>query len=229
MVRLQREWLSQISIILVNSERSRRILREQSGLESHVVYPCISFAGRLNPNELPDIREDFFLVVHRIGYDSLFDNIHSICEMDQELNLVIAGSVVPGRSSKIIKKFEQFGNRIRFISNPSENQLESLYLRARGLLHPGVENFNLPVLEAASFGCPFVTCRESGVFEVFNEHSDAGFLEGEGKKLEPWLGMIAELRQNVDTSIQLGKKQYEIARHFTRMKHAKELSRYLEV
>ena len=138
--------------------------------------------------------------------------------------MIIAGSRSPFVSDKIIKMFTKekgIRNRVSFIFDPSDEKLRDLYLRARGFLYPGVENFNMMILEAASNGCPSITCKESGVFELFEGKCEELFTEQ--NDIEKFAEITESLLHDEKKTISEGKKQYKVAINYTTETHMEKL------
>lgn len=158
------KWLEDSDVILVNSIRSQKLLNEQLGLESRVLYPTItSFA-----TELPNERKEFFLSVGRIGVHPTYQLLLQILLQVKEMNLIIAGSSshTANNIMKMFSKNKTIAERVKFVVDPTERELKDLYQSARAFLYPGVENFNMSALEAASNGCPIIISKESGIYEI---------------------------------------------------------------
>jgi|SRR5829696_2442570 len=161
-------WLRDADVILVNSRRSQRILAKKLGLNSRVLYPTLaSFANKVPLSH----REKFFLSVGRVGSHPTYKILLHIVKRIPEMELVIAGSW--SHSAKnIVELFSSdsdINRRVKFIVNPTDEELARLYRSARAFLYPGVENFNMSALEAASHGCPIVVSSESGICEILGE------------------------------------------------------------
>ena len=165
---LAMRWLRDVDVILVNSRGSQRILTKELGLNSRVLYPTLaSFANKVPTSH----REKFFLSVGRIGFHPTYKILLHILKRIPEMEVVIAGSW--SHSAKnIMEMFSsdlEIKRRVKFIVSPTDEELARLYRSARAFLYPGVENFNMSALEAASHGCPIVVSRESGICEILGE------------------------------------------------------------
>jgi glycosyltransferase involved in cell wall biosynthesis len=161
-------WLQDADVILVNSRGSQRVLTKELGLDSTVLYPTlVSFANKVPKSH----RENFFLSVGRIGLHPTYKILLDILKNTPEMELVIAGSWSHTAKS-IVKMFSfdlEINRRVKFIFNPTDEELARLYRSARAFLYPGAENFNMSALEAVSYGCPIVVSRESGICEILGE------------------------------------------------------------
>jgi len=165
---LAMRWLRNVDFILVNSRGSQLVLAKETGLNSRVLYPALaSFADKVPTSH----REKFFLSVGRIGFHPTYKILFHILKRIPEMEVVIAGSW--SHSTKnIMEMFSsdlEVNRRVKFIPSPTDEELTKLYRSARAFLYPGVENFNMSALEAASHGCPIVVSRESGICEILGE------------------------------------------------------------
>lgn len=220
------KWLAQATAIITSSKALNQILKSRIGLESTVLYPSSSLVGSLSTDELPRQRDRCFLSVHRIGPGELFPSLVSVLENVKKMNLVIAGSTVRKRSDeKVVDLFNHVERQIRFVYNPSDEDLKRLYFASRGLLFPDVENFNLVALEAASFGCPVLTYKQSGIFELFEGKYEVGFFDE--SDLEGLSKMAQILFDDEERAIKIGKRQYEIASRYSLEWHTRELARII--
>lgn len=66
------------------------------------------------------------------------------------------------------------GSDVRFAGWATDEELVTLYSRARGLLFPGVEDFGIVPLEAMACGCPVVAYAEGGALETIRGARWAG-------------------------------------------------------
>jgi glycosyltransferase involved in cell wall biosynthesis len=220
------KWLTNAKVILTNSKKMCKLLKTRTGLESSVLYPSSSLVGRISKKELPKKREDIFAVIHRLGYDQIFPALALLLEDATRLRLEIAGSTVSGRTDKVVKTFRHLTKQVQFVYNPTDDYLTQLYQTSRGLLHPSVENFNLVALEAASMGCPVLTYRQSGIFEIFEGKSEEGFFDVEDTQ---GLAELAEkLLDDEQRAIKMGSEQYDIASSYTLERHVSELKGFIE-
>jgi glycosyltransferase involved in cell wall biosynthesis len=161
-------WLRDTDVIIVNSRRSQKKLAKELGLNSRVLYPTLaSFSNKVATSH----REKFFLSVGRIGFHPTYKILLHILKRIPELELVIAGSWSHSAKSimEMFSSDSDINRRIKFIVNPTDEELATLYRSARAFLYPGVENFNMSALEAVSYGCPIVVSGESGICEILGE------------------------------------------------------------
>ncbi|MGH9878005.1 MAG: glycosyltransferase family 4 protein, partial [Nitrososphaerales archaeon] len=217
-----KKWLKCSDIILVNSKRSQKMLKTQTDLESTVLYPTIVTFNKT----LPESRERFFLCVGRIGFHPAFDQLLKIIKSIPEMHLVIAGSW--SHSSRyIVEMFsaeEQVKERVKILTNPTDDTLTDLYRRARAFIYPGIENFNMSALEAISNGCPVILSKESGVCEILGDYT----LTAESGSFDLFVNIVHSLLNDEKKAIEEGRRLYEIAKGHDTSNHMKQLTALLD-
>lgn len=133
-----------------------RILKHY-GREATVIYPPVDL-DYWTPDDEP--REDFFLLAGRlVAYKRPDIAVDAFSRSG--IPLVVAGS---GPMLKRLRK--KAGSNVRFEVQPSRERLRDLYRRARALVHPGIEDFGIIVVEAQGCGTPVVALNRGGVKET---------------------------------------------------------------
>ncbi|GBF08529.1 hypothetical protein apy_02540 [Aeropyrum pernix] len=118
-------------------------------------------------------------------------------------------------SRRIIQLFyslKRKGKKIKFVFNPSNNELVELYRNALLFVYPGHENFNMSALEAMSAGCPILVANSSRICEILPE-SLREYLCLPKDNIDAWVTRIFEIVRN-DESYYLGKKLREITQRY---------------
>lgn len=215
-------WLSEADIILVNSKRSQRTLKEKIDLDSRVLYPTIIFR---HDRPLPETREEFFLCVGRIGYHPTYFRLLEIMRQAKHMQLVIAGSLSHS-AYKIINIFVKdpwIKERVKFITNPTDRELSSLYDRARAFIYPGIENFNMSAMEAASHGCPIIISKESGIHEILDGYG----LVARTDDTDLFVDIVQNLIADEKKAVKEGRKAFECTANYDIHYHMSTLMRFL--
>jgi glycosyltransferase involved in cell wall biosynthesis len=216
-------WLRDVDVILLNSRRAQQILTKELGLDSRVLHPTIaSFA-----NEVPTShREKFFLSVGRIGFHPTYKIVLNILKRIPEMEMVIAGSW--SHSTKnIVEMFSsdlEIKHRVNVIVNPTDEELARLYRSARAFLYPGIENFGLGALEAVSYGCPIVVCRESGICDLF----DQSVVMPAQDDTESFVKLVLHLLEDEQYAITEGLRVREILKSYGSSYHMEKLREIVE-
>lgn len=216
-------WLRDANIILVNSRRSQRMLQKELGLNGMVLYPTLaSFANKVPTSH----REKFFLTVGRIGLHPTYKILLQILKRIPEMELVIAGSWSHTAKS-IVEMFSsdsEINRRVKLVANPTDEELAKLYRSARAFLYPGVENFNMSALEAASHGCPIVVSYESGICEILGE----SVVMPTQDDVESFVKIVLRLLKDERHAVTEGLKAREILKNYESSYHMENLREVVE-
>lgn len=137
----------------------------------HVIHEGVTALPEPTPTFVPPA-SPFLLAVgnaypHK-NLEILLSAFADLAPTHPELTLVFAG-----REDVFSRRLEQaaaltgFGERVRFVRNPSDRDLASLYTHAALYVFPSrVEGFGLPPLEAMSQGAPVIAANSSCLPEI---------------------------------------------------------------
>ncbi|EJV57860.1 hypothetical protein IEO_04868 [Bacillus wiedmannii] len=121
----------------------------------------------LSENELKE--KQYLLAVSSMHPNKNFDLIIKTLEEMANFNeqIVIAG----GQNSKVFSNtFVKKNPNVKFVGYVTDEQLKSLYSKARAFIFPShYEGFGLPPLEAMSLGCPVIASTAASIPEVCEE------------------------------------------------------------
>ncbi len=210
-----KESLSNATIVFTNSLKTLQELRKQYRVDGFPLHPGCFPAEQIN-----DRRGDYFLFVHFISPRRSFDFLARLLEKE-DFNLIIAGGRRWGWRG-VFHSFQKFGNRVRFIFEPTEAELSMLYQHAKGLIFPEVENFGLPPLEAGAYGCPSIIAEGSGVLEILEKGKEVlTCREGE---IEEFSKAIRILKEDAEYAKELGKRAWETAKRHSWRAHVTGLA-----
>jgi glycosyltransferase involved in cell wall biosynthesis len=186
-----------------------------------VVYP-----GCSPVEELPEKREDFILAVDRWDIGSSPEIIlDALCKSKLKLKLKVVGHWHDEPlKKKFLKKVSDSGlSELVEITGPvTFEELRKLYLSARCFVHPTLEAFGMAAFEAASFGCPFIIPRRSGVTDLFT-HSKDGFFPIDGN-LKEYSSYLVQLIENKSLAYTMGCSAWETTRKHSWKRHAQEIT-----
>jgi glycosyltransferase involved in cell wall biosynthesis len=216
-------WLQDVDVILVNSRRSQLMLQKEIGLNGRVLYPTLaSFANKVPTSH----REKFFLSVGRIGLHPTYKILLHILKRIPEMELVIAGSWSHSAKSTVemFSSDLEINRRVKLIANPTDEELARLYRSARALLYPGVENFNMSALEAASHGCPIIVSRESGICEILGE----SVVMPAQDDAESFVKLVLQLLKDERHAVTEGSRVREILKSYESSYHMENLREIVE-
>lgn len=164
-----------------NSEYTRKIsapLFKKLGIEYMdlgVLYPSFEWKKQPSPHK------DGILMFGRINRDK---KIHLVLEQLRavDLGVTVSGAVNKGDEPYFNFLKKNFGDKVRFIPNPSESVKEELMASSLIYIHSNVkENFGITVLESMAAGCipivpksgaPWIDILEEGKFGLGYDQFD---------------------------------------------------------
>lgn len=147
-----------ITTIVANSAAVAQRIRRHWNRESQVVHPPVNVA--FYTPDATEPREDFFLLAGRlVGYKRPDVAIRAAAKAG--VKLVIAGD---GREAARCRKLA-VGADITFAGRVSNEELRSLYRRAKAMLMPGEEDFGITPVEAMACGTPVIALGVGGALD----------------------------------------------------------------
>ncbi|MEK7529075.1 MAG: glycosyltransferase [Patescibacteria group bacterium] len=156
-----------VDFFIANSKYIKKRIQKYYRRDSTVIYPPVDtsfFGGKPQTSE-------YYLAVGRLTPYKKFD---LIIEVFNELKwpLVIVGD---GKDMNSLKK--KAGPTIRFLGNISDEELRDVYMKAKALVFPQVEDFGIAPVEAMSAGKPVIAYAEGGALETINPGLSGLFFE----------------------------------------------------
>jgi glycosyltransferase involved in cell wall biosynthesis len=152
---------------VANSRFVARRIRSYYGRPADVVYPPVD----IERFRLPRRPEDFYLWVGAlVRYKKPRLAIEAVNESGRRL--VVVGDGPERRSLE-----RAAGSGVRFLGRVGDEELASLYSRARGLIFPAKEDFGIVAVEAAAAGCPSVAFNGGGAIEALEQDVNAVLFE----------------------------------------------------
>jgi glycosyltransferase involved in cell wall biosynthesis len=187
LLRWDRRAADSADLYVVNSTRTRDLVREAYGIDPEIIHPphSIDADGPVEP--VAKLDPGFFLCVSRLlPYKNLEALLHAFGQLSAE-RLVIVGSG-PDRERLVAMA----PSNVVFLQDIPDAQLRWLYSSAAALFAVGLEDFGLTPIEAASFGLPTLARPFGGYLDTVIDGVNGFFLEG----LEPqdFAGGIGRLR-----------------------------------
>jgi glycosyltransferase involved in cell wall biosynthesis len=92
--------------------------------------------------------------------------------------------VVAGGGPELAALRAVAGPTVRFVESPSDDELVELIQRARAVLHPGIEDFGMILVEAQACGTPVIARAEGGALGTV-DRAVSGVLVG-SDRVEDW-------------------------------------------
>lgn len=155
--------------LAVSTEIAKRV-EALYGIEANVVHPPVSF--RAEPEPIDGIAPGFLLSVSRfLSYKNL-DAVIQAMDLRPDLRLVIVG-----RGPDETRLRAMAGPNVRFVGQPTDDQLSWLYQRSVGLVTAAHEDFGLTPLEGAMFGTPTAALRAGGFLDTIVEGTTGIFFD----------------------------------------------------
>jgi len=207
-------------VYVVNSTRTRDMVREAYGFDAEVIHPphSVDTDGAVEPVE--NMEPGFFLCVSRLlPYKNLEALLHGFAQMPAD-RLVIVGSG-PDRA----RLMSMAPTNVTFLSDIPDSQLRWLYTSAAALFAVGLEDFGLTPIEAASFGLPTLARPFGGYLDTVVDGVNGYFLSG----LEPVDLAVAVRRLTAEplnpAEIRRSSDRFSMQEFSSRVRNVVELAR----
>lgn len=214
-----KEALSTAAVVLSNSRRTTIELETLYDVkDATVLYPGCTPSHSVNQN-----RSDFYLVVHMVSLSINFRILYNLLKRNKDINIVIAGGKKYSWQAVYIIFKLKFGNRVKFVFNPTEQAISELYMRSKMLLHTAIENFGMSPLEAAGFGTPSAVVKGSGVLEVLEDNKE--ILSYDANNIEELDTIIRDYSYDSRKRINLGQKAWRRAQNYSWDFHVQSLQK----
>ncbi|MDG2423637.1 MAG: glycosyltransferase [Phycisphaerales bacterium] len=159
--RWDRRTAQRIDRLLANSQHIAQRIERCWGREAKVVYPPVR-TEMFTPGPDTD-REDWFLVVGAL-------------EPYKRTDLAIKAAVHGGHRLRVVGGGSQLESLqrdpppgIEFLGRVPDEELLSLYRRAKALLFPQEEDFGIVAVEAQASGCPVIALARGGATEIVQD------------------------------------------------------------
>ncbi|MFI4897515.1 MAG: glycosyltransferase [Phycisphaerales bacterium JB059] len=180
-----REWdvktVRTVDTFLANSQHTRSLIQNIYQREARVVHPPVR-TEFFTPGKEP--RQDFWLAVSALEpYKRIDLAIDAAIIGRHRLMVVGDGSQAKAlrrhakRVTKTVSKAQGATGSVEFLGRVPDQQLRTLYQRARLLVFPQIEDFGIVALEAQACGCPVVARRAGGALETVLEGRTGAFFD----------------------------------------------------
>jgi glycosyltransferase involved in cell wall biosynthesis len=146
---------------ITNSHYVAKRIKRYYNRDADVVYVPVDTGKFLSWERRPG---DFYLFFGQlVGYKRADIALEACVQSNRKL--IVAGS---GASKKEIRKYGKSG-LVTFLGWVGDEEIISLFSRARALLFPGIEDLGLVPIEANAAGCPVIAYRKGGVLDTIRE------------------------------------------------------------
>lgn len=148
--------------LIANSETTRQRIKKFYRRDAEVIYPPITMSNvKYQMSKRQGRDQKYFLSVGRLTYAKRIDVLIEACN-ELKLPLKIVGT---GREEGKLKALA--GPTIEFVGAVSDEELQNLYSRAKGLIFCALEeDFGMVPVEAMSYGVPIIALKQGGVRET---------------------------------------------------------------
>jgi glycosyltransferase involved in cell wall biosynthesis len=145
-----------VTAFVANSRHVRDRIRRHYGREAEVVYPPVA-VERFRPS---DQRDDYYI---HLGALVPYKRLDLVVDAFNRLRrrLLIVGE---GRERARLEA--RAGKHIRFLGRLPDDEVAHLLGRARAMVHAGVEDFGIALVEAQAAGAPVVALAAGGALET---------------------------------------------------------------
>lgn len=151
-----------VTLFLANSTHTHGEIRRCYGRESTIVFPPVR-TDFFTPDPEGRPREDFWLHVGALEPYKRVDVAIAAANQSGK-SLVIAGEGSQGAHLRGLA-----GPTVRFVGRVNDEELSSLYRRARAVVFPQVEDFGIVAAEAQACGTPVLAFRAGGALDTVIE------------------------------------------------------------
>lgn len=147
-----------ITTVVANSTAVAQRIKSHWNREAQVVHPPVN-VDFYTPDATA-AREDYFLLAGRmVGYKR--PDIAIRAAVEAGVKLVVAGD---GRDAAKCRRLAQ-GADVTFLGRVSDEELRSLYRRARAMVMPGEEDFGITPVESMACGTPVIALGVGGALD----------------------------------------------------------------
>ncbi len=148
--------VSRVNAMIANSDFIGKRIARYYGCESETIYPPVDLAAA-PPAERGG---DYYLTVGRLVPNKRTELLIEACNaLGREL-------VVVGAGPQEAQLARLAGPKVRIAGRVSSEELENLFVNARGYLFAAEEDFGIATVEAQSYGLPVIAYARGGSAEI---------------------------------------------------------------
>lgn len=178
-----RRMSARVDVYVANSWFVAGRIERAYGRAATVVHPPIQLE-RFSLSEAPRTNE--FLVAGRmVAYKRADVAVRAATLADVPL-------VVAGRGPEFARLTSLAGPSVRFVESPSDEELVAMMQQARAVLHVGVEDFGMMLVEAQACGTPVIAQAAGGAMETVDPAMSGVLVESVG--VDEWAAALTGFR-----------------------------------
>lgn len=175
-----RATVSRVHRFVANSRFVRDRVRRFYHVDCEVIHPPVDTERFQCLERKP---EDFYLFFSAlVPYKKADQAIQACQNLKRRLKVVGRGPELARLKALADPKY------IEFHENPTDEEVDSFYSRARGMIFPGVEDFGIVLVEASAAGLPVIGFGEGGILDSQDEDTcvfyDQQTVEGLSRALQ---------------------------------------------
>ncbi len=179
---------NRVDHIFANSQFVARRIKKFYNRESEVIYPPVNTTRF---GKIPHIADDYYIMVSALTPNKKIDIAIEACNMSKR-KLKIIGK---GMDEGLLKKMA--GSTVEILTNINDEELDSLYTKAKGFIFTSVEDFGIAPVEAMAAGIPVIAYAKGGALEtVINGKTGIFFHEPSPQNLIDALTRFEQMKWN---------------------------------
>jgi glycosyltransferase involved in cell wall biosynthesis len=194
--------VDRVDVFCTNSHYVAKRIRHLYRREAEVIY------GPVDVNKCAAVvrasEEWYLMVTALVPYKRVDQAIAACASLGRSLKIVGEG---PERKSLMDLSRRLGAPPVEFLGFVSDEELLTMYGRARGLIFPGVEDFGLVPLEAIAAGCPVIALRKGGAVDSMTPDTAEFYEEESAEGLQKAIVRF-EARQFSDRELRMRASQF---------------------
>jgi len=163
-----------VDVAIGNSYFVQSRISKYYNIKSDVIHPFVDLKDFREFQKQNIQKEDFYIMVTAFAPNKRVDlAIEAFNKLGKELRII--GS---GQQEDYLRSIAK--DNIKFLGNVSREEVINNFLKAKGMIFPGVEDFGITPLESLASGTPIIAYKIGGVLETLNDDV-AQFFESQDK------------------------------------------------
>lgn len=194
------------------SKKIQKRIKEYYKRDSVVIYPALFKSIK----SMKKKSGDYFLIVSRlVGYKRIDLAIAAANKLSLPFKIA-------GEGFEFKRLSQMAGETIEFLGQISDDELDTVFSKAKALVFPGIEDFGLVMVEAQAHGVPIIAFRGGGALEIIKEGITGEFFD------EQMVESLSDKLANFDESRYNSSNCVKNAEGFSIARFEKEFRKYFE-